>query len=64
MCKIDGHTDTNQPSLRMRAESNSDSIMYIPVVKNADAFWCMQLVVVVWNGVQQLLGDQAGSEKE
>ena len=38
--------------------------MYIPVVKNADPFWCMLLVVVVWNGVQRLLGDQAGSEKE
>ena len=49
----------------MHAESNSDSIMYIPVVKNADAFWCM-LLVVAWNGdgVQQLLGDQAGSEKD
>ena len=45
-------TDTNQPMLRMHAESNSDSIMYIPVEKNADAFWCMLLVVVVWNRVQ------------
>ena len=37
--------------------------MYIPVVKNADAFQCMLLVVVVVE-VQWLLGDQAGSEKE
>ena len=59
----EGHTDTNQPSLRMRAESNSDSIMYIPVVKKADPFWCM-LLLVVWSRVQRLLGDQAGSEKE
>ena len=40
------------------------ALVYIPVVKNADAFRCMLLVVVVWNRVQRLLGDQAGSEKE
>ena len=42
--------------------------MYIPVVKNADAFQCMLLLllllVVVWSRIQWLLGDQTGSEKE
>ena len=43
---------------------NNESVIYIPVVKNTDPFWCMLLLVVAWSKVQRLLGDQAGSEKE